>query len=58
MALDELSNEKDNSLINNDINIVYDDSLKSFVETSSKMVIDFRETPHGSGFIIDNGSYC
>jgi Fe-S cluster assembly iron-binding protein IscA len=58
MALDELDNEKDIKVTNNDINIVYDDSLKSYVESDNKLKIDYKDSLFGAGFVIDNGSSC
>ncbi len=58
MALDELENEKDIKIQSNDINIIYDDSLKSFVENNQKLTIDYKDSLFGSGFVIDTGSSC
>jgi Fe-S cluster assembly iron-binding protein IscA len=58
MALDELNNEQDIKLKDNEINIIYDDSLKSFVESNQKLTIDYKDSLFGSGFVIDSGSYC
>ncbi len=58
MALDELENEKENKVQENDINIIYDNSLKTFIENNQKLTIDYRDSMFGAGFIIDSGSYC
>lgn len=58
MALDELENEKDIKMQKNDINVIYDDSLKTFVESNQKLTIDYKDSLFGSGFVINSGSYC
>ena len=58
MTLDELNKEKDTHLIDNEIDIVYDNSQKSVIENSPVMKIDYGKTLFGEGFFIDNGNNC
>jgi hypothetical protein len=44
--------------IHNDINVILDERVKGFIESGSNVIVDFRETMYGSGFIVDSGSHC
>jgi len=58
LALDELDESDDFKTKDNDIDIVYDDRLKNYIETGAQVIVDFRVSPYGSGFVIDGGSTC
>lgn len=57
LALDELNDGIDKQVLG-DINVILDDRVKGFIEAGSNIVVDFRKTMFGSGFIVDSGTRC
>lgn len=57
LALDELEIESE-STSEKDIKVVFDKTVKKLVEAGSSVVVDFKETPYGTGFVVDSGSHC
>lgn len=58
LALDEYENNTDNKLKENDINLVYDNTLKKFIENGSDVTVDYVNSPQGSGFTVSTGNSC
>ena len=58
LALDEYEDNTDNKLVENDINLVYDDTLKRFIEGGSDITVDYVNLPSGSGFTVSTGNTC
>ena len=57
LALDELPENSDKTVVKK-INIVFDETVKKLVDAGSKVTVDFKETPYGSGFVVDSGANC
>ena len=58
MALDESDNAKESVINNDDINIILDRNITNIINAETPIVIDYRNSIYGSGFIIDNGAGC
>jgi Fe-S cluster assembly iron-binding protein IscA len=58
LALEELEESDDFVMENNDIQILLDDRIKHYIETGPKIVVDYRDTAYGAGFVVDGGSSC
>lgn len=58
MVLDELTADEENVVKDNEVNIVIDERLKSYVNFADTLTIDFRKSLFGSGFVIHGGSTC
>jgi len=58
LALDESDGTLDHRLTDKGIDIVIDDRIKYYLETGSPLIIDFKESVFGSGFMIQGGSSC
>ena len=58
MVLDELSADEENVVKDNDVYVIIDERLKSYVNFADTLTIDFSESRSGSGFIITGGSSC
>ena len=58
LVLDELTENDQNVVKDNEINVVYDPKLKNYVDMRSALTIDFRKDRYGSGFVILGGSTC
>ena len=58
LVLDELTDSDKDVLKDNEINIVYDQRLKNYIDIRNALTIDFKRDKYGSGFIIQGGSSC
>lgn len=58
LALEELEESSDHVVESNQIKILLDDRIRQYIETGPRIVVDYRETPYGSGFVVDGGSTC
>lgn len=58
LVLDELTENDQNIIKDNEINVVYDPKLKNYVDMSNVLTIDFRKDRYGAGFVILGGSTC
>ena len=58
MVLDELSTDDSDVVNDNEINVVIDERLKSYVNIKNSLTIDFRVSRSGSGFVVFGGSSC
>jgi Fe-S cluster assembly iron-binding protein IscA len=58
LALDELENTNDHKAESNDIGVVYDDRIKQYMETNPSLVVDFKASAYGEGFVVGGGSTC
>ena len=58
MVLDELSADDENVVNDNDVNVVIDERLKSYVNFANAITIDFKKSRFGSRFVIEGGSSC
>lgn len=58
LTLDELRDYDENLLNINDINISIDENVARFVTGEIPIVIDYKTTPQGKGFMIDSGLHC
>jgi len=57
LVLDELDNNAE-VVVDNELNIMYDRRLKSYIDTKNGITIDYRNDTYGSGFIILGASTC
>ena len=58
LALDELEGCQDHVIDTNDVKILLDSRIKDYIDNGPPVSVDYRETPYGSGFVIDGGSSC
>ena len=58
LTLDELKDYDENLLNINEINILIDENVTKFVTSEIPIVIDYKTTPQGTGFMIDSGLHC
>ena len=42
----------------NEIEVLLDGDVKRFVDAGAPVTIDFKRTPYGEGFLIENGARC
>ena len=57
LALDE-HDENENYIVKEDIKISIDQRLNDFMQTGNNIMVDFRNSAYGSGFIVSGGSSC
>jgi len=58
LVLDELTNNDQNVIKENDVNVIYDSKLKNYLETNS-VVVDYKKNMTKTGFfVMDSGSSC
>ena len=55
LVLDELSDNDQNIIKNNDVNVVYDLKLKNYIDS---VIIDYQQDIPKEGFFILNGRSC
>ena len=55
LVLDELTDNDQNIIKDNDVNVVYDLKLKNYIDS---VVIDYRQDIPKEGFVILNGRSC
>jgi len=58
LVLDELTENDQNIVKDNGVNVVYDPKLKNYIDMKKYLTIDFKSDRYGSGFIIQGGSSC
>ncbi len=58
LALDEPDDDKDTSIVDNGVDIVYDKKVGSYISTLPDVIIDFVDSERGGGFFLDTGISC
>jgi Fe-S cluster assembly iron-binding protein IscA len=58
LVLDELTNNDQNVVKDNDVNVVYDSKLKAHIEARPSLIIDYDEEMSESGFFVQSSNAC
>ena len=58
LVLDELTNNDQDVVKDNDVNVVYDPRLKIHIEARKSLIIDYDKDMSKSGFFVQNNRCC
>ena len=58
LALDELENTEEEILEEDNLKIIIDEKIKTFVSIGRVLTVDYINSHYGSGFIVNGGSTC
>ena len=58
LVLEELTNNDQDIIKDNDVNVIFDSNLKNYIKTMPSLAIDYNQDISESGFFIQRSNSC